>query len=90
MKSPQPPDNLPVAPLGHRHPWETERPSTAPLIEWASFDLTDKDLARFRSVLAEDLGESVKFADAEIRQMAYDTIHALAVLRELARRCPRA
>ena len=52
---------------------------------WGSFALDAKDVARFRRALEQDTGGPAVESDAEITQMAYDTILALAVLSHVAR-----
>ncbi len=88
MKSPQPPDNLPIEPLDQRRPWEVGSPRGPLVIEWGDFKLSETDIAGFRRALDADVGEKAAATDAEIQQMAHDTIHALAVLRQLAHRYP--
>ncbi len=52
---------------------------------WGNFALGPEDVARFRHALEQDTGGPAPESDAEIMQMAYDTILALAVLSETAR-----
>ena len=49
---------------------------------WGDFTLTDEDIAELRSALHSDCPAS-RFTDDEVRQMAYDTIHFIALVVEL-------
>ncbi len=80
MKSPQPPDNLPVASPGYREPWA--RGQTNP-IEWGGFDLSDEDLAEFRQALEEDLGHEVDATADQVKLAAFKTIGLVMLLRKL-------
>ena len=52
---------------------------------WGSFALDAKDVAVFRRALEQHAGGPAAESDAEITQMAYNTILALAVLSHAAR-----
>lgn len=61
----------------------TSTPPPEPLaVIWGDFTLTEEDIAELRSALHADCPTS-RFTDDEVRQMAYDTIHFIALVVEL-------
>lgn len=73
-----PPDNLPVGPLSA---------STLAIGSHSlPVDLNNSELAEFRAALGLDLGDTSAFDEAEIRQMATDTIRAIVLIIQLKRR----
>lgn len=56
----------------------------APSVVWGDFTFTQDDINELRTALFVDLPEGGPWTDDEVRQMAYDTIHFLALI-ELTR-----
>lgn len=61
----------------------TAFPSGSPAVVWGDFTITEDDVAELRSALCTDCPEGPAFTDDEVRQMAYDTIHFIALVVEL-------
>jgi hypothetical protein len=60
----------------------TALPPAAPAVIWGDFTITEDDVAELRSALRDDCPETPKCTDDEVRQMAYDTIHFIALIVE--------
>lgn len=72
--------------VGAARPAPNERSVTS--LRWAGFQLTASDVMEFRDALRRDRGDDGRWTDDDIREMAYNSIALVSLIRRIQRAHP--